>query len=227
MSVRLRCFLVLASLSVFVVFIVAAAAVYPGGNYYDRSHPKHHFWYNFLCDLLHQHALGGGNNVAGARLATIGMLALVVSMITYFSLSLSLMPSRVNLGTACLVAGIMSSLGLVAVALTPSDALPRLHTAAIVLATAPGMVAVVALVFGRLSEPGTAPWFLMLGVLMLAAVAVTAVVFVVHTWFGGGFIRVLPSMQRVAAIACVLWIGSTTVHLITKTSRAASDTHSA
>lgn len=214
MSLRMRCCFVLAALCTFVVLIVASASVYPGGSYFDRSHPRHHFWYNFLCDLLHRQSLGGGNNILGARLATVGMLVLVLGMGAYWTLAPALLPSKVLLGKACMVAGLLSSIGLVAVALTPSDKLGKLHTMSIVLATAPGLIAGICIVLGRLSEPGSTVGLQVLGGSMLLAVFAAAVLFVVHTWFGGGYIRVLPSMQRVAALLTLLWLVRTTVQLI-------------
>ena len=91
MSLRIRCFVVLGTLSAFVALIALAAAVYPGGNYYNRAYPRHHFWYNFLCDLLHRQGMGGGNNIVGAQLATAGMLALVVCMGVSWTLAPALM----------------------------------------------------------------------------------------------------------------------------------------
>lgn len=214
MSLRIRLFVVLLTLSAFVVLTAVAAAVYPGGNYHDRSYPRHHFWYNFLCDLLHRRGMGGGNNLLGSQMATAGMLALVVCMAVYWTLGSNLMPSRAWLGRVCTVAGLVSSAGLVAVALTPSDRLPKLHTAAIVLATAPGVVAAFSVVVGHVCEAQT-PWGLrVLGVLALAAVVGTAGLFVVHTFFQGGYLRALPALQRVAAIFTVLWLATTTGRLL-------------
>ncbi|MCG5056214.1 MAG: hypothetical protein KA712_24980 [Myxococcales bacterium] len=214
MSLRVRCFLVLGALSAFLVLMALSAAVYPGGSYHDRAYPRHHFWHNFLCDLLHQRALGGAPNLLGARLATGGMLALVLSMGVYWTLAPALMPGRPWLGRACAMFGVLSSVGLVAVALTPSDRLPRLHTLAIVLATAPGLLAALSVVGGRLAEPG-ASWALRaLGGAALLAVAATSALFVIHTWFAGGYLRALPAMQRVAAILTVAWVGSTTARLL-------------
>lgn len=214
MSLRIRCFVVLGALSAFVVLISLAAVVYPGGNYYDRSYPRHHFWYNFLCDLLHRQGMGGGNNLVGSQLATAGMLALVVCMGVYWTLAPALMPMRPWLGRLCAAAGVVSSLGLVAVALTPSDRLPRLHTAAIVLAAGPGLMAAIAVVVGHVGE-GTTPTVLrILGVVALSAVAATTGLFVVHTFFSGGYLRALPALQRVAAILTVFWVGTTTCRLL-------------
>jgi hypothetical protein len=197
-----------------VVLIVASASVYPGGSYFDRNHPRHHFWYNFLCDLLHRQGLGGGDNVLGARLATMGMLVLVLGMGAYWTLAPALLPSKTLLGKVCMVAGLLSSLGLIAVALTPSDRLGKLHTLSIVLATAPGLVAGLCIVLGRLSEPGASAGLQILGSSMLLAVFAAAFLFVVHTWFGGGYIRALPTMQRVAALLTLMWLGTTTVRLL-------------
>lgn len=214
MSLRIRCFIVLGTLSAFVVLIALAAAVYPGGNYHDRSYPRHHFWYNFLCDLLHRHGMGGGNNLLGSRLATVGMLALVVCMGVYWTLGPALVPARPWLGRLCSAAGLISSLGLVAVAMTPSDRLPHLHTAAILVAAGPGLLAAIFVVVGHLAEAST-PWVVRgLGALALAAVAATTLLFVVHTFFAGGFLRALPALQRVAAILSVLWVGATTTRLV-------------
>lgn len=214
MSLRVRCILVLGTLILFVIAIGVAAAAYPGGNYFDRSYPRHHFWHNFLCDLLHRKGLGGGNNDLGSRLATLGMLALVVCMAMYWTLGPWLMPSRVWLGRLCTLAGLLSSLGLIAVALTPSDRLPRLHTAAIVLATAPGLVAAFAVVTGHLLEPHTPLPLRVVGVVALLSVVATSAVFVVHTFMGGGYLRALPALQRLAAIGTVIWLGTTTVRLL-------------
>lgn len=214
MSLRIRCFIVLGALSAFAVLITLAAIVYPGGNYYDRTYPRHHFWYNFLCDLLHRQGMGGGNNVVGSQLATAGMLALVLCMGVYWTLTPALMPTRLWLGRLCAAAGVVSAMGLIAVALTPSDRLPKLHTAAIVLAAGPGLVAAIAVVAGHVSEAATPTGMRVLGLIALSAVAATTGLFVVHAFFAGGFLRALPALQRVAAILTVLWVGGTTARLL-------------
>lgn len=214
MSLRVRCLFVLGALALFLVLMVASAAVYPGGTYHDRTYPRHHFWYNYLCDLLHEHSLGGGRNVLGARLATAGMLLLVVLMAVYWTLAPAFLPSRPGLGRVCSVVGIISSVGLVAVALTPSDRLPKFHTAAIVLATLPGLVAATAIIVGRTFEPDVTVSVRVLGAATLLFVVATAGVFVVHTWFGGGFGRALPACQRIAALCTVAWLGTTTFVLL-------------
>jgi hypothetical protein len=210
----LRCALVLAFLTVFVGLSAAAMALYPGGTYNDRTTAGHHFWHNFLCDLLHDPALGGGANRVGARLATVAMLAMVAAIALFFSLAPALLPSHPGLGRLVMAAGLTTAAGAVMVALTPSNVMPRLHTVAIVVATLPALVTATAATIGLALEPGTPPALAALGIVVLVAVAATSVTYAIHTFFGGHLVRVVPTLQRVAAVLSVVWLFVTTVRLL-------------
>ncbi|MDZ4694925.1 MAG: hypothetical protein SGI86_07210 [Deltaproteobacteria bacterium] len=209
----------LSALVGFVGCIGVAMAVYPGGTWYDKATPGHHFWFNFLCDLLRQNGLNGRPNPLGSRLATVGMLSLVIAIAAYFWIAPEAMPRWPSVGRIVRITGLLGAAGLVSVALLPSDRFGKLHTFAIILAAGPGIIAVSLALAGVAFDPQAMAWHRLLGVSLWLSVVATAVLFVLHTFMGGGWIRALPAMQRVAAILAVTWMANAAVTLLQRLGR--------
>ncbi len=188
--------------------------VYPGGTWFDKTTPGHHFWFNFLCDLLRQNGLDGRPNPLGSRLATVGMLSLVIAIAAYFWIAPDAMPRWPNVGRIVRITGMLGAAGLVSVALLPSDRFGKLHTVAIVLAAGPGIIAVSLALAGVVFDPQAQVWHRLLGISLWLSVVATAVLFVLHTFMGGGWIRALPTMQRLSTILAVTWIANTALMIL-------------
>jgi len=209
----------------FVGFCSAAAWLYPGGHWVNETAGRHHFWFNYLCDLLRETAVNGEANPLGARLGTVGMLLMVLGLGFHWLVMKALMASRPRAGRLVVVAGAAACLATVAVALTPSDRYPTLHPVAIALAVAPGGLATAVGMTSVLLEPafrGAWRWF---GAATALAVLFSSLLFVHDHFFEGQHLRALPASQRVATLLAVLWIVTTTWRQLHWLSRSANQVH--
>lgn len=186
-------------------------SLYHGGTWIDPRAPGHDFWLNFFCDLLHDHALDGTPNAAGARLATAAMLVLVAGMVPFWISTASLVSARPTLAWTVRIAGVTSVVGLVAVPLTPSDRFGALHGVAVLVAAVPGLVASACATIGLLANRGGARGGTRgLGLLALAAFvcgAIDAALYAQHMASGGAVTPpALPALQKIAATLFLAWM---------------------
>ena len=186
-------------------------SLYHGGTWMDPSAPGHSFWLNFFCDLLHDHALDGAPNSAGARLATLAMLALIAGMLPFWLATASLVSARPTLAWTVRIAGVTSVVGLVAVPLTPSDRFGALHGVAVLVAAVPGLVANACATIGLLANrDGARRWTRGLGVLALATFVSAAIDAALYAkqMAGAGAVTppALPALQKIAAMLFVAWM---------------------
>ena len=186
-------------------------SLYHGGTWMDPSAPGHDFWLNFFCDLLHDHALDGAPNTAGARLATLAMLALIAGMLPFWLSTASLVSARPTLAWTVRVAGVTSVVGLVAVPLTPSDRFGALHGVAVLVAAVPGLVANACATIGLLANrDGARRWTRGLGLLALATFvcgAIDAALYAKQMASAGTVTpAALPALQKIAAMLFVAWM---------------------
>jgi len=196
--------IVLVAAVAFVLLIVPAMLVYPGGTWMDPSTRGHDFWLNFFCDLLHSHGLNGQPNVVGARFATAAMLVLVVGFWPFWIVNASLV--KRPLATPIRVAGTMSVLGLIAVPLTPSDRFGAIHGVAVLLAAVPGLVAAACATAGLASQRATRA-IGALGAATLVTAAIDSYLYARHMASGGAVTpHALPALQKVAALFLLAWM---------------------
>jgi hypothetical protein len=187
---------ILFALFVHVACSAAAIGRYPGGTWCDRGSDGHSLWANFLCDLLHAHALNGQEN-PGAGLARVSMLALIAAFALFWaSVGRGAVPT---LGSRVLsVAASLSVLGMIAVPLLASDRFPRGHGAAVMLAGGPGFLAMslsVMIVFRQGQRT--------LGSVGALAILISIVdmALYVKSYFGSGdCVPLLPVLQRIALV---------------------------
>lgn|GEM_PF-275195 len=191
----------LACVSAAVVLLGAAMAAYPGGTWLDPRAPGHDFWLNFFCDLTQPVALNGAPNRLGAALGLSGMLALVVALGPFWWL-VSRLSFSARLGAAARAAGLISTVGLVAVALTPSLSFGLLHAAAVLTASVPGLCAAALAVAGLRDAPALR-WIG--GGSLLVAVA-DAALYARQVLEPGPTPAALPVLQKVAALGLLAWM---------------------
>jgi len=188
----------------FVALILPAMALYPGGTWWDPHAVGHRFWTNFLCDLEWHTALNGTPNLAGARLAAGAMLSLVLAFVPFWPLAARLFASHARLAATVRVLGWTSVLGMIAVALMPSERFGALHGVAVVVAGLPGLSAAVLAATGQLLARRTLPGSLGAAMVLFA---ITDFVLYVHTMLHGGpGPLVLPVAQKLALLLLLAWM---------------------
>jgi hypothetical protein len=204
---------ILLSLFVHLACSVAAISRYPGGNFCDRSSVGHSLWSNFLCDLLHTHALNGQKN-PGAGLAQAAMFALVLALFAFWWCAPMLEFRRTWYGPTIRWLGVLSVLGMICVVLTPSDEFGRLHGAAVLTAGGPGFLAFAFSVVGLLENPSRRP-LAAVGGLALAVGSVDMALYA-QDYFGssGDCVPLLPLLQRVALLVLVGFLAGAAMVLL-------------
>jgi hypothetical protein len=205
-SVLYRTKIIDISVGVFLGSVLLAIALYPGGTWWDPKHHGHHFWENYLCDLLHRRSLSGLSNLVGARVATAGLLILGLGIVTAFSLSKEAIPSRKQLGRRIAWCGSLGTLLLSSAILFPSDAHPKLHAAGVIAGSIPTILAFAVLVGALLLEPVTTRWLraVSLGLLVLSVSSLS--LYVWNVLFKGPSLRISPAIERVATIVLLVWL---------------------
>lgn len=209
MARRERALLAACSLGVagFVALFGAAAFVYPGGTWFDRGAKGHSFWLNFLCDLLHAHALNGQDNARGAALTRAAMLSLLVGLAAFFSLVALLETPVSRAGRVARITGALACMCGVAVPLTPSDLYPRAHTAAVLGSCVPAVVAVGASLLVCMRAAGVPRVVRWAALATLGAGVLDAVGYACSS---AAITRkadyALPVLQRVATASLLVWV---------------------
>lgn len=202
---------VVACVGAFVALIVPAMALYPGGTWWEPHATGHRFWSNFLCDLEWRTALNGTPNPVGAMLAEGAMLALVLAFVPFWPLAARLVavPAlagrvRARLAAAVRVLGWTSVLGMVGVALMPSERFGAMHGVAVLVAGLPGLSAAVVAAAGQLLARRALPGALGAGMVLFAIVDF---VLYVHTMLHGGPGPLfLPVAQKMALLLLLAWM---------------------
>lgn len=203
----------MASVAVFATCIAFAAEAYPGGTWLDRSTVGHSFWGNFVCDLLRSEALNGQPNPYPA-LATVGMLALVAGLTTFWFAVPRLFRQRPRLGIAVRVLGVVAAVALVVVPLTPADRFGELHGVAIMVACVPALGVAALATVGLLSSPGSTRLLGALGAATVATSFVDCALLFGRDWVKeGGLAFLLPALERVSTILLLAWMVVTALRL--------------
>jgi hypothetical protein len=193
-----------ACVGAFVALIVPAMALYPGGTWWDPHALGHRFWTNFLCDLEWRTALNGMPNPVGARLAEGAMLALVLAFVPFWPLAARLFAEHPRLVAAVRVLGWTSVVGMIAVAIMPSERFGAMHGVAVVVAGLPGLSAAVLAATGQLLARRRLPGALGAAMVLFA---IADFVLYVHTMLHGGpGPIVLPAAQKVALLLLLAWM---------------------
>ena len=147
----------------------------------------------------------------GARIAAGAMLALVLAFVPFWPLAARLFAvpalagrAHTRLAAAVRVLGWTSVLGMIAVALMPSERFGALHGVAVVVAGLPGLTAAVLAATGQLLARRTLPGAL--GASMVTF-AIADFILYVHTMLHGGPGPViLPLAQKVALLLLLAWM---------------------
>jgi hypothetical protein len=195
----------LALLAVAGALLGASMAVYPGGTWMDRTTSGYRFWENFFCDLQQPVALNGVSNPVGSRLGQLGMLALFAAWIPLWTRVVVLLPGE-RYATWTYRLGILASVAACAIPLLPSSRWGSLHAVAIIVASLPGIAALLLALVGIVRSPGSPPWLRTLTVLFVGAAYLDAIFYAVHVIHGGEVPVLLPAAQEAASILLVAWM---------------------
>jgi hypothetical protein len=187
--------------------MVFAAWFYPGGTWEEPARVGHAFWGNFWCDLLRAQGLNGRPNPVASELATVGMVAFSITLLGHWTvLAQRLGPQRMRRWVFGL--GWFGSLGVVVLALTPSDRFPALHAAAVVSA---GSSLIVALVLGGLGvwrRAADRRWAVALAFGAIALALLNLVQYARQVYGGAAYAVWLPGIQKAATLCFLAWVFS-------------------
>jgi hypothetical protein len=194
------------SLVGFLGLMSASMALYPGGNWLDRSASGHRFFANFFCDLTQPISLSGVTNQVGSRLAQLGMLFFAVGLACLFWLVPYHFALRRRVGRWVRVLGECAVLCFIAVPLTPSERFGNVHAALALVSSGFGIASALAAVYALWASERRV--LALLGALTLALGAFDGGLFVYHLGDAAPPPLLVPAGQKVAALALVLWIAA-------------------
>ncbi len=202
---------VIGSVAIAVLLIGAAMALYPGGTWLDRGAPGHDFFRNFFCDLTADRALNGQTN-PGASFGKAGMIVLSAGTGPFWFLVTRLFGGRVRLVVAIRVLGLASALAAVAVPLVSSQRYGLLHPMLILIAGVPGLLAGALATFGLLATKSGPRAPARLAALTAGLAGLDGALYAVHIVSGEEMTSaLLPTLQKLAALALVAWMACTSV----------------
>jgi len=208
-AVRLAARAVLGLLAAFVGLEVAAIALYPGGTWLDRTTTGYDFFRNFFCDVSAPIALNGAPN-PGARFGTAAIVVVGFALFPFWFCVTDLFRAQKLSFWAVRILGVFSAAGLVSVPLLPSQRYGFLHAAAIFFAGIPGILAGILATIALLREKGAARWPGIFGAITLAFAALDGALYtglvLSHREITS---PLLPTLQKLAAMALIAWMGVT------------------
>ena len=190
----------------FLSFMAAAMALYPGGNWLDRSALGHRFFANFFCDLTQPTSLSGVNNPVGSRLAQLGMLLFAMALAGLFWL----VPCHFALGSRVgrWVRGLgeCAVLSFIAVTLMPSERFGIAHATLALVSGSFGIASALAAVCALWSSNRRV--LAVLGALTLTLCAFDGALFSYHLSDASPPPLIVPAGQKAAALSLAIWIAS-------------------
>jgi len=198
----------LALLGVFLVLLVAAALVYPGGSWADAAATRFHWVQNYWCDLLRRTTPGGAENSTSLALARCAFVALAGSLAAFWIAAAPLVPSR-RLVRLMLASGLVSALAVVAIAWLPHGEQNLPHSIATLSAGGFGSLAVGLLLLGSRSVGPRLSARHLWGAALLLAALVNIVTYVDIAWVDPRDNSFVPAAQKVATPIFALWMLST------------------
>ena len=202
------------TLAITVALIIISGVLYPGGNIADNSAPGYSFSRNFLSDLGGTVAINGRSHRLGAMIFA---GALIISVLVLAGLFvgtirvLSSEPRAVLFARLAAVAGALTCIGYIGVALAPIDRGHDLHMLTTMVANRSFPVAAAFLAIGTSRDPrfrsrATVGWVALLCVLAI---------FIAIGHLGPGvdttrglIIQVLTQKAMAAGVLISLWTAS-------------------
>ncbi len=121
----------------FVILTVLGMLLYPGGTVTAPDSPGYDFFRNFFSDLGMLHAHNGAPNAASAALFIVALGVSGLALVLYFLTAPPLFRADRRaywLAWIGSVAGVLTGLGFVGVALAPADTAMALHVQSVLLA---------------------------------------------------------------------------------------------
>jgi hypothetical membrane protein len=194
--------------------IIISGFLYPGGNIADNSAAGYSFSRNFLSDLGGTVAINGRSHRPGAILFAAAILTSVIVLAGLFVGTVRVLlsePRAVLFARLAAVAGALTCIGYVGVALTPIDRAHDLHMLTTIVANRSFPVAAAFLAIGTSRDPrfrshATAGWIGLLCVLA-AFIAIAHLGPDVDTT-RGLITQVLTQKAMAAGVLIALWMAS-------------------
>jgi hypothetical protein len=207
MTRRVLSVVVLSGLAGFLVLGALGALAYPGGTFCEPSADAYRFWDNYFCDVTSAVTRRGEDNARGASLTHAAFASFAVALVPFWWLLGGLASPR--LGTVIRFLGLPSAFATAVLAWLPSVWSPRLHTATVLVAALPGLVAATlgAVALFAVRRRALA-W---LGVTSLLAAALNTGGYVWAVVYSIACLAWLPVVQKLAAIGLIAWMAGVAV----------------
>ncbi len=196
--------------ALFVVLTIAAMLAYPGGAKYHHSSTGYLFFQNFFSDLGATRTYSGHANTTSHVLFAIALCAVGLAMIAFSTTWRTVAARRgegKEFGAVAQVAGIVSGIGFIGVAVTPWDRVLDAHNAFVQLAFGVLLVFILALLALQVRNAWP-PGLVAVNVLYLFVLAVYVLVLFAGPGLGTpAGLRFQVAAQKIVVYASVLNLG--------------------
>jgi hypothetical protein len=189
----------------FAASMTVAALRYPGGTWCDPGAPRYDVLTSFFCDVLHARGLNGAPN-PGAPFARAALLLIAAAFVPFWMLVPETLALSVPRSRVVHTLGVMSAVGALLVALTPSDRLALLHQVAVLSAASFGIAAAVIASSARSVPSGTPRRLRLLSWAALLTAAVDAALYLIQLAHPAPCAPALPVLQKLAAGLILVWM---------------------
>lgn len=201
----------------FIVAMVIAAWLYPGGTWARPRAIGHSLWGNYLCDLMQLRARNGAPTPVGSLVARVGTVLMFAAIASFYVQVARLERAASWLARVTVGFGLPGSAIGCVIPLTPSDQFPVAHAVVVVSAFLPSFVAVLGAAVICLRTATTTRAVKLMALVTLIFGGLDGLLYIlayVSFWLGYLPPRdvqlkindLLPALQRVGTIGMVAWV---------------------
>ncbi len=190
----------------FTVLSAVSMRLYPGGSPFGHEREGYAFWSNSLSDLGREVSVSGVANPVGSALFQTSLIVATLGLGGMWAAVPSLFASRKLIALSVRALGVGYVVGMIAVALVPTDTHHFWHMTAIGGMAAAGVgglvLSCVGMILDRRCPVVCAPATLVLVILA----GMHFLQYASNFWLGGPWTRAAPFVQKLLAIYAIAWV---------------------
>jgi len=201
----------------FVLTMVIASTLYPGGTWLDRSAEGHSFLGNYFCDLMQHRAMNGQSSELGSLFARVGSVAMFAALGSFVVQVANMEQPPTLRARITRRAGLTGAILACSVPLLTSDHFRTAHVIAVVGSFLPALASTIAAFGICLRSPRSTALIKATALLTLVIGGIDGLLYAfVYGLYGLGFHlpadvnrlinHLLPAFQRMASLFLLAWV---------------------
>ena len=181
----------------FLFCVHAAMDCYPGGTIADKDSIGYSWSENWLSDLGRRKAVNGFDNVTSATYFNRSIIILGATLLLFFVVSIRAFEERTIGSIATALAGLLASVGLIGIGLTPVDVAYELHITSLLVWIIPMLCLGVVFSYECFTGEGWFGWIIGIATAVLFG---GVIVYALSTATSG-----VMAMQKIVVLQSIAW----------------------